>query len=213
MTANGDSLEFLDGRRRPAGDTAYYSALPQYHWYGPSSFPPPNPDGSSGIYRWEPVAIDIPAGTFRGYELSEAELGGRFFSFIPGVGWAKASSFSCLGEVDYLQLEYARIDGREYGISSAVRAEPHPAQLRLLPPSPNPFNPSTAIRFELDAREWVRLTVYTATGQKVTDLCDAVLSPGAHTFTWRPERCAAGLYLYLVRAGNETRAGKMMLVK
>ena len=55
--------------------------------------------------------------------------------------------------------------------------------------------------------------IYTATGQKVTDLCDAVLSPGAHTFTWKPEHCATGLYLYLIRTGSDVKAGKMMLVR
>ena len=213
ISTSPDTLEFLDGRRFPVGYSAYYSAHPHFFGDGRGSFPSPSPDGSSGIYRWELATITVPAGSFPGFELFEAEFAGRYYCFIPGVGWAKSGLNDCLGWYDSLQLEYARIGDREYGVKSPVQSESRPAALRVYPPSPNPFNPSTTIRFDLGSREHVRLTIYTATGQKVADLCDAILSPGSHAFTWKPEHCASGLYLYLIRTGSDVKAGKMMLVR
>ena len=59
----------------------------------------------------------------------------------------------------------------------------------------------------------VQLALYTVTGQKVTTLCDTPLPAGSHLFTWKPERCAAGLYLYSARVGGQVRTGKMLLLK
>jgi hypothetical protein len=212
-TASGDTLEFLDGRQYPIGYAAYYSGHPHFYFYHQNDFPEPSENGSSEGFHWNPVTITIPAGTYNGYQLSEQFLGGRFFSFIPGIGWAKSSLFTCLGEYENLDLEYALVDGREYSKETAVQAEPHPNAFQVYPPSPNPFNPSTTIRFEMNERSHVRLSIYTATGQKVADLCDRDLSSGPHSFIWKPERCAAGLYLYLLQAGKQLRTGKMMLIK
>ncbi len=213
--APGDSLdyEFLDGRSFIKGDVAYYHTHPHERINGRGSFPTPPEDGIGGDNQWEPVSITVPAGTFMAYEITEQFLGGRFWSFVPDVGWARARSFTCLGIEDNLDLEYARIGGREYGMRTAARSQPRPDTFRVYPPAPNPFNPSTAIRIELGAPERVQIAIYTITGQKVATLCDTPLAAGSHVFTWKPEHCAAGLYLYSARADGQVRTGKMLLLK
>jgi hypothetical protein len=87
---------------------------------------------------------------------------------------------------------------------------------------PNPFNPSTTILFDISgtagAMQPVNLTVYDIRGRRVRTLVDSDLDPGTHKIHWngRDERgqpIASGIYLYTLRAGNETFTRKMTVLK
>jgi hypothetical protein len=83
---------------------------------------------------------------------------------------------------------------------------------------PNPFNPSTTIPFALSAPALVRLEIYNALGQKVRTLMRGPLGAGFHTLVWngRDEagrQVAAGVYFYLLEAGDFRQTRKMTLVK
>ena len=52
------------------------------------------------------------------------------------------------------------------------------ASTRLLPNVPNPFNPMTEVRFELDLPGRVRVTIYDMTGRRVAGLVDESLPAG-----------------------------------
>jgi len=49
---------------------------------------------------------------------------------------------------------------------------------------PNPFNPSTSIRFSLPSEEWVSLKIYSSSGHLVRKLYQCVLSSGQHKIRW-----------------------------
>jgi hypothetical protein len=79
------------------------------------------------------------------------------------------------------------------------------ARTRLLPPSPNPFNPRTTIRFSLEAASSVRLVVYNIRGQEVRILADEYREPGHHAVIWdgtdtRGRSVASGIYLVHMEA-------------
>ncbi len=82
---------------------------------------------------------------------------------------------------------------------------------------PNPFNPSTNIRYELSANSYVTLKVYDILGREVVTLVDGREPAALHTVTWNASRFASGVYFYrLVSSyGNhrhvETKA--MVLIK
>jgi hypothetical protein len=83
---------------------------------------------------------------------------------------------------------------------------------------PNPFNPTTTIRFVLPAREDVTLVIYDANGQLVRTLVNEVRGYGAHEVTWdgRDDAGAtvgSGVYFYRLRAGKLTESKKMVLLK
>jgi len=93
-----------------------------------------------------------------------------------------------------------------------------PAVARLLPPAPNPFNPSTEIRFRLDRQAEVALDVYAADGRHVRTLLSGTVPAGESAVTWRGRDDAgravsAGLYLVKLRAEGDTSAAKLVLVK
>jgi len=83
---------------------------------------------------------------------------------------------------------------------------------------PNPFNPTTTIRYALEERSCVEITVYNVLGEKICILVDGVRSAGEHLATWNGEDSggkpvASGLYLYRIKAGEHTDSKKMLLLK
>jgi len=85
---------------------------------------------------------------------------------------------------------------------------------------PNPFNPSTTIRFDIGtaAGENVVLDVFNVLGQHVRRLANAERSAGRYEVEWdgrdaRGHPVATGLYLYRLQVGNEVETKKMLLLK
>jgi hypothetical protein len=88
-----------------------------------------------------------------------------------------------------------------------------PTETQLLGCYPNPFNPSTEIRFELGRREHVRLAVYDLLGREVAVLADAELSAGSYSRTFDGGGFASGVYLYRLQAGDKVQTRKMVMLK
>jgi len=83
---------------------------------------------------------------------------------------------------------------------------------------PNPFNPSTTIRFALKEGGQTSLHIYNILGQKVKTLLNNKLDPGVHNLTWnglddnkRP--VASGVYFYKMQSGSYSSTRKMILMK
>ncbi len=82
-------------------------------------------------------------------------------------------------------------------------AEPRavPTQFALTA-APNPFNPSTTVRFDLPDAGRVRVSVYDVTGRHVRALVDAYTAAGTHAVVWNGADAAGravGSGVYLVR--------------
>jgi tetratricopeptide (TPR) repeat protein len=83
---------------------------------------------------------------------------------------------------------------------------------------PNPFNPSTTIRYDLPQDADVRLTVYNIRGQKVATLVKERLERGQHQVVWNGvdehgRSVSSGVYLYRLDAAGKSTAKKMLLLK
>lgn len=93
-----------------------------------------------------------------------------------------------------------------------------PAAFRLAQNHPNPFNPATAIRFDLPAAAQVTLTIYCVLGRQIRKLLDQRFEPGQHQVVWDGRDDAgslvgSGVYLVNMRAGNFTQTRKLTLMK
>jgi hypothetical protein len=83
---------------------------------------------------------------------------------------------------------------------------------------PNPFNPTTTIRFATKQSGKVQIGVYNTKGQLVRSLVSADLKAGYHTVSWNGlddsgKKVSSGLYLYRMQADGFTKTNKMMLMK
>jgi hypothetical protein len=83
---------------------------------------------------------------------------------------------------------------------------------------PNPFNPTTTIRFALPSRDHVRLVIYDAAGSLVRTLLDEVRAEGSHEVEWdgRNEQgtvLSSGVYFAQLTTPGVVEARKMMMLK
>lgn len=90
-----------------------------------------------------------------------------------------------------------------------------PSESSLEPNYPNPFNPTTNIRFNLESQTEVTLEVYDVAGQKVATLAEnKSFGAGSHSATFDAGSLSSGLYIYRLRTADGFRQSrKMMLVK
>ena len=88
-----------------------------------------------------------------------------------------------------------------------------PYQYRLYNNYPNPFNPSTTIRYELKQEGSVSLKIYDVLGREVAALVNERQSAGPHAVVFDATRFATGAYFYTLHAGAFVKTEKMMVLK
>ncbi len=94
---------------------------------------------------------------------------------------------------------------------------PLPTSTALLGNAPNPFNPETAIRYQVHAEANVSISVYNARGQHVRTLVAGNVGVGRHSVIWDAKdsagyEVASGLYIYSMTTNTGTRDVRRMLL-
>lgn len=84
---------------------------------------------------------------------------------------------------------------------------------RLLPNYPNPFNPTTQIRYRLASGTAVKLAVYDVLGRRVRTLVDKRQPRGSYTVTFDGSGLSSGVYFIHLKAGKVAKVQKMTLLK
>ena len=94
-----------------------------------------------------------------------------------------------------------------------------PSSYRLAQNFPNPFNPTTTIRYDVPAPGGsVSVIVYNVRGQRVATLVNSYKQPGYHRLTWdgandRGAKVASGVYFVQMRATGYLQTKKLVLLK
>ena len=93
-----------------------------------------------------------------------------------------------------------------------------PTEFALHDNYPNPFNPTTQIRFDLPQVTDATLTIYNMMGQKIRTFSMSSLPAGYHNVTWNAtndygQQVSAGVYLYQLQTKGFMRTKKMILLK
>lgn len=93
-----------------------------------------------------------------------------------------------------------------------------PPVLRLAAAAPNPFNPTTTLRFVLPAAGRVTLSLYDLAGHHVATLVDGERPVGEHAVTWHGlddagQQAPAGVYVARLRWGDRTASQRLTMVR
>ncbi len=144
------------------------------------------------------VPLDETVETISYYFFAADESGRR--EHFPLIGEKGARSF---------QINHGPLSAENEGTpTNAILAENYP----------NPFNPSTIIRFALTEQSNVRLEVFDITGRRIALLVDERLGKGNYQSVFDASNLSSGLYFYQIVARQSngetlTATGKMTLIK
>jgi hypothetical protein len=102
------------------------------------------------------------------------------------------------------------------GVSDHVPSQP--GTTCLLSVSPNPFNPATMIRFQLEQSTHVKLAIYDISGRRVKTLANQSFDRGQHSLRWdgsddQGRRSASGVYLCRLEAGPVVVNRQLLMLK
>jgi len=85
---------------------------------------------------------------------------------------------------------------------------------------PNPFNPTTTLRYDLPSRSQVRLVVFDLLGMTVATVTDGIQEAGRYEYVWNAARVASGVYFCRLEAYDldhpaemYVQTGKLLLMK
>ena len=78
---------------------------------------------------------------------------------------------------------------------------------------PNPFNPSTVIRYELPENSNVTITVFDVIGNEVATLVNELKPAGSYEVNFNGRNLSSGVYYYRLKAGSFIETKKFVLIK
>ena len=173
---------------------------------------------SLGDILAEAVAVDID-----GDIIISTWPSGVFRSTDDGLTWSQDSvwtpfgyfnAFSGTGE----RLFAADTIGYIFRYARAATAEETPditlpTVFHLEQNFPNPFNPSTVIRYQIPVASDVKLVVYDLLGRDVATLVSGRVSAGRYEVQFSTSALTSGIYLYRLTAGGCAQTKKMLLVR
>jgi len=105
-----------------------------------------------------------------------------------------------------------------YQVAATPKSENAPEVFSLDQNFPNPFNPTTTIRFHISKRAKVSLVLYDITGKEVKTLINADQEAGMHDVQWdgtnnNGARTASGTYIYRMIAMNDNGTSNVEVKK
>jgi len=165
-----------------------------------------------------PVVGSSSALSYNTSRIAGVQYSGTFGGgFLPGhlvyVGFAVETIASTGTRTDMI----GRILEFFEGTTSVTTPREVPHVFALSQNFPNPFNPSTTIRFSVPAKAPVHLSVTDMLGREVATLVDEELEAGSYTVQFEARSgssvLASGTYLYRLTSGDVSLVRKMMLVK
>jgi hypothetical protein len=101
----------------------------------------------------------------------------------------------------------------QFSGSSAINDNLLPTETRLYNNYPNPFNPTTTIKFNLKSNSPVKLTVYNAKGELVNTLVNGLQNAGHHSVNFDGTGLNSGVYFYRLEAEGKCMVNKMIMIK
>ncbi|RJP82719.1 MAG: T9SS C-terminal target domain-containing protein [Candidatus Zixiibacteriota bacterium] len=183
------------------------------------------PDGSTVDPFLGPFAVSLPPGTRGWYRIQNvpgSTMPGEY-QFIGCAGYHP--NFIWVADT----LTYTKLTTGDGGWVSdwANTGDPFPGETgnsrspaasnvtapKLPVISPNPFNATTAIRFDLPEAFPVNLTVYDTAGRMIATLVDCWREAGGQEVTWDGSDYSSGLYFVKLQTGDHVSVQKMVLLK
>ncbi len=139
------------------------------------------------------------------------------YSLVRDIGLYSFTLADDNGEKVY-QLKGMVKNGVVYGDTSlivGIKDEDNqlPTEFNLSQNHPNPFNPSTKIKYAISSKQYATIKVYDILGNEIETLVNEEKSPGTYEVTWNAVGLPSGVYFYQLCAGSLIETKKMILLR
>jgi hypothetical protein len=149
----------------------------------------------SGVEGWEKLGFVQGNGNSnspKNYTFTDSPIGGTKFQYR-------------LKQIDF--------DGK-FDYSNIIEAElVLPESFSVQQNFPNPFNPTTTIKYELPQNSFVSIKIYDSIGRELKSLVNQNQDQGVQQVTFDAGELPSGIYYYTLKAGNYSASKKMLLIK
>lgn len=112
---------------------------------------------------------------------------------------------------NYFWSQWSKESGAVVGISE--NDNNLPKVFKLYSAYPNPFNPSTTIKYDIPKAVNVNIQVFDFLGRKITTLVNENKNPGSYTVKFNADNLASGIYFYTINADDFISTNKIILLK
>jgi len=146
---------------------------------------------------------------------NEASGNGTFLHGQFQVRFKNLAGVSAIANDDWFIDNVRLLDGVTTGIGDELLEV---LRFELMENYPNPFNPSTTIRYSLAQQGNVTLTVFNTLGQLIRTLVSNSQNAGSYEAVWNGlddagQQVGSGIYFYRLEADNFVQSRKMMFLK
>ncbi len=157
-----------------------------------------DPDGDPLTYRWDFGDGTIGSGATAEHTFPQTGVFTIALTVTDGGGLSGTAS----EQVDV-----------SAGVVSAERGAELPRVVALHQNHPNPFNPSTVLRFDLPAAAEANLTIFDMLGRPVSRLVNQTMEAGTHEIHFEAHDLPSGVYLARLTAGETAQTRRMLLLR
>jgi len=179
---------------------------------------------NTGLTNTSVRALAVSPNGAGGANLFAGTYSGAFLSTDNGTTWTAFNTGLPNPHVSSLALNdtyiYAGIFGglwRRPSSETVVSVPPSPrnvpVQFSLEQNFPNPFNPTTNIKYNLPVNSFVVLKIYDVLGREVETLIHERQFAGSRSVTFNAKELPSGVYLYRLQAGSYTQTKKLILLR
>ncbi|OQY73234.1 MAG: hypothetical protein B6D44_07800 [Ignavibacteriales bacterium UTCHB2] len=103
--------------------------------------------------------------------------------------------------------------GKQNNLAKLNELPTIPTENKLYDNYPNPFNPTTQIKYSIKESGLVQIKVYDILGKEITTLVNERKDAGSYTIDFNASELPSGVYIYQLTTPGFTQARKMILAK
>lgn len=156
----------------------------------------------------------------RADNLAKAASGGSYNTLYYNTLWQQ------LGEMTKAQIQLATVNLASLWYTAWVNAGllPNPTSVKKVNSSkpksfnlqqnfPNPFNPTTTIKFDVAERGTIKLDIISVDGKSVVSLVDNFFEEGSYSVEWDGTKYSSGVYLARLESDRVSQTKKLVFIK
>ncbi len=196
-----NTTEILD----PNGNPNQYP----YFWTGTTHINSPNAYATAAYF-----AFGEAQGIINNQLMDVHGAGSQRSDYKTGNPDDYPSSMGPQGDIHYVfnAVRCVRDISESVGIDENIGVLNH---FQLLPSYPNPFNPTTTLRFNIDDETTNKLSlkIFDINGRLVDTLLDENINGGFHEIQWNASNVASGIYFAIISDGSQVQSQKLILMK